>query len=87
MSMGQGQVSDKIDGELFERKRRGGLDGRERRDHRVCTGLVLLANSTTSDKVINEHEKSRPPEVAFHNGLSSETSKVAQEGRGMDRME
>ena len=87
MSVGKGKVGDKVDRELLERKRRGGFDGRERWDHRVCMGFVLLANSTASNKVINKHRKSRLPEVAFNNGLSLETSKVAQKGRGMDRVE
>ena len=47
-------------------------------------GLVLLANGTSSNKVVNEHRKSWPPEVVFNNSFSSETAKVTQEGRRMD---
>ena len=60
MSMGEGQVGDKIHRELFERGRRGGFDGRERRGHRVSMRFVLLANSTAGDKVVDKHRKSWP---------------------------
>ena len=43
-------------------------------------GLVLLANSTTSNKVVNEDREAWPPEIMFNDSLSAESSKVAQEG-------
>ena len=55
MSVGEGQVSDKIYGELLKRERRGGLDGREWRGHGVSASLVLLANGTAGDKVVDKH--------------------------------
>ena len=66
MSVGKGKVGDKVDRELFERKVRGGLNGQERRDHRVCANFVLLANGASSNKVVNEHREAWPPEVAFY---------------------
>ena len=82
--MRKGQVGDEIDGKLFEREGRGGLNGRERRGHRVCANLVLLANGTTGDEVIDEYRKSWPPKIVFNNGFGAKTSKVAREGRGVD---
>ena len=71
---------------MFERKRRRGLDGRERWIYRVCASFVLLANGTTGNEVIDEDGKSRPPKVSFNDGLGAEASKMAREGRGMDGM-
>ena len=76
MPMRKGKVSDKVDRELFERERRGGFDGQERWDHRVCTGFVLLTNGTASNKVVNEYRKSQPPKVAFNNSLGAKASEV-----------
>ena len=42
----------------------------------MCAGLVLLANSATSDKVVNEYGEAQPPEVALYNSLSAEASKM-----------
>ena len=50
----------------------------------MCTGLVLLADGTAGNKVVDEHRKPRPPKIAFNNGLGVKTSEVAREGRGMD---
>ena len=49
--------------------------------------LVLLANGTASDKVVNKHRESRPPEVTFNNSFGVKTSEVTREGRGMDGVE
>ena len=87
MSAGEGQVSDKIHRELLERERRGGFDGREWRGHGVSTSLVLLANSTAGNKVVDKHRKSRPPKVAFDNCFSAKAAKVTRDGRGVDRVE
>ena len=50
----------------------------------MCASFVLLANSATSDKVVDKYGKPRPPKIAFNNGLGTETSEVAREGRGMN---
>ena len=42
----------------------------------MSTGLVLLENSASSDKVVDKDGKARPPEVALHDSLSTELSKV-----------
>ena len=48
--------------------------------------FVLLADSAAGNKVIDKDRESRPPKVAFNNGLGAETSEMAREGRGMDGM-
>ena len=53
----------------------------------MCTGSVLLANGAARNKVVNEHRKSRPPEVMFNDRLGMEPSKVTREGRRMDGVE
>ena len=85
--MGEGQVSDKIYRELFERERGGGFDGQEWWGHRVSTSFVLLAYSTASDKVVDKHQKSWPPKVVFDNSFSSKASEVTRDVRGVDRVE
>ena len=52
----------------------------------MSTGFVLLANSTACDKIINEHQKSRPPEVAFDNSFGSKASEVPRGWGGVDRV-
>ena len=53
----------------------------------MCASFVLLANGTTGNEVIDKHGKPRPTKIAFNNGLGTETSEVAREGRRMDGME
>ena len=50
----------------------------------MCTNFVLLADGTTSDKVIDENRKSQPPKIMFDNGFGAKSSEVAQEGGRMD---
>ena len=50
----------------------------------MCTGLVLLADGTAGNKVVDEHRKPWPPKIAFNNSLGAKASEVAQEGGGMD---
>ena len=52
----------------------------------MCSGLVLLTNGTASNKVVNEHRKSGPPEVTFNNSFGMEMSKVTHKGGRMDGM-
>ena len=52
----------------------------------MCANFVLLANSAAGNKVIDKDGKSRPPKVAFNNGLDAKTSEMARERRGMDGM-
>ena len=47
----------------------------------MCVDLVLLANKATSDKVVDKHKETWPPEVAFDNCLISEMSKVTRENK------
>ena len=53
----------------------------------MSTGLVLLANGTASNKVVNEYGKTQPPKVTLNNSLSSETYEVTREGGRMDGVE
>ena len=53
----------------------------------MSTSLVLLANGTAGNKVVDKHRKSRPPKVTFNNSLSAKAAKVTRDGRGVDRVE
>ena len=46
----------------------------------MCVGLVLLANSAASNKIIDKDREARPPEVVFHDSLSMESPEVTREG-------
>ena len=46
----------------------------------MSVSLVLLTDSTASNKVVDEDRETRPPEVTFHDGLSTEMSEVTREG-------
>ena len=50
----------------------------------MCANLVLLADGTACDEIINEYRKSRPPEITFNNGFGAKTSEVAREGGRVD---
>ena len=52
----------------------------------MCANLVLLADGAAGNKVIDEDGKSRPPKVAFNDGLGAKASEMARERRGMDGM-
>ena len=52
----------------------------------MCANLVLLADGTACDEIINEYRKSWPPKITFNNGFGAKTSEMAREGRGMDRV-
>ena len=47
-------IGDEIDRKLFERERDSGQDQTERRNGRMSVNLVLLANSTTSNKIFDK---------------------------------
>ena len=50
----------------------------------MSASLVLLANGTASNEVVDKHGEARPPKVPFNNGLGAKTPEVARKGRGMD---
>ena len=50
----------------------------------MCASLVLLANGTASNKVIDEHRESQPTKITFNNGLGVKMSEVAREGGRVD---
>ena len=49
--------------------------------------LVLLADCTAIDKVLDKGGKTRPPVVAFKDSLCAEDIHMTREGRGMNSME
>ena len=53
----------------------------------MSVNLVLLANSTSHDKMFDKGGQAWPPEIVFKDRLGVEDSHVAQEGGGMDQME
>ena len=53
----------------------------------MSVNFVLLANSTTCDKMLDEGGQARPPEVTFKDGLGAEDSHVSRERGRVNRME
>ena len=53
----------------------------------MSVDLVLLANSTTCNKMLDKGGQAWPPEVMFKDRFGAEDSHVARKGGGMDRME
>ena len=53
----------------------------------MSVDLVLLANSTTCNKMLDKGGKARPPEIAFKDRFSAEDPHVAQKGGSMNQME
>ena len=53
----------------------------------MSVNLVLLANSTTSNKMLDKGGQAQPPEIALKDRLGMEYSHVARKGGGVDRME
>ena len=50
----------------------------------MSVDLVLLAYGATSNEVVDEDGKSRPPKVTFNDGLRAKMSEMARERGGMD---
>ena len=51
---GNREISDEVNRKLFERERDGGRNWTERRDGGMSVNLVLLANSATSNKMLDK---------------------------------
>ena len=51
---GNREIGDEINRKLFEGERDSGRDWTERRNGRMSVNLVLLANSTTSNKMLDK---------------------------------
>ena len=51
---GNREISDEVDRKLLERERDGGQDWTERRSSGMSVNLVLLANSATSNKMLDK---------------------------------
>ena len=50
----------------------------------MCADFILLANSATSNEVIDKDGKPRPPEVTLNNSLGAEPSEMARGRGGVD---
>ena len=53
-SRGHREIGDEVDRKLLERERDSGQDWTEQRDGRISVNLILLANSTTHNKVLDK---------------------------------
>ena len=53
-SGGNREIGDEVDRKLLERERDSGRDWTERRNGRMSVNLVLLANSATSNKMLDK---------------------------------
>ena len=74
---GNQEIGDEVDRKLLERERDSGRDRTERWNGRMSINLVLLANSTTSNKMLNKGGQAWPSEITFKDRLSAEDSHVA----------
>ena len=81
------EISDEIDRELLEGERDSGRDWTQRRNSRMSVDLVLLANSTTHDEMLDKGGKAQPPEIMFKDRLGVKDPHVARKGGSMNRME
>ena len=61
---GEGEVGDKVTGDLLEGAGCGGADGGERQDSRMGVGFVLLAGCTTFDVSMDIRGEAGPPEFS-----------------------
>ena len=52
----------------------------------MSVNLVLLANSTTCNEMLDKGREAQPPEVTLKDRLSVEDPHVAREGGRVDRM-
>ena len=80
-------IGDEINRELSEGERNRGQDQTERRNSRMGVNLVLLANSTTCNEMLDKSGKAQPPEVVFNDRLGAEDSHVPREGGRVDQVE
>ena len=53
-TLGEGEVGDEVDRDLFERESGGGWNWTEWGSGRMCVDLVLLANCTASNKMFDK---------------------------------
>jgi hypothetical protein len=79
MSIGQGEICDKIDGELFKQKSGGGLDRIKWGSDWVSADLILLADCTSGYKTVDKGGKARPPEIPLNDCLCTKASEMSCE--------
>ena len=77
-------ISDEIDSKLFEGERDSGRDQTQRGNSRMSIDLVLLANSTIRNEILDKNGKAWPPEIMFKDRFGVEDPHVAQKGRSMN---
>ena len=61
---GDREIRDKVAGDLLERARGNGLDGREGGYGGVCVNLILLAKGAALNITADERGKARPPKLS-----------------------
>ena len=83
-SQGERKVSDEIHREPFEGKQDSGGDWTKRGNGWVSVDLVLLANYTTCNEMLDKGGKTWPPEVLLKDRLGVENTHVTQEGGRVD---
>ena len=74
---GDGQVGDKVIGDLLERARHVRLDQGERGNCRVCVGLILLACGIAFDIPPHELGKAGPSEFKGNKLMSFEITRMS----------
>ena len=72
---------------MFEGEGGGGGDWSKGWGGQVGDSLVLLADSTPSDKFGDKNGEARPPEITFNNCFGAEAAKVTRERGIMDGVE
>ena len=78
------EIGDEVNRKLLKGKSGGGLDGEQRWDHRVCVGLVLLADGAAGDKVLHEGGETWPPEIPFQECFGMKDTHMSCQRGGMD---
>ena len=62
-TIGKGEVSDQITGDLLEGAGAGGGDREEQGTRRMGIDLVLLARGTPTDITLDKRGEARPPKL------------------------
>ena len=86
-TQGKGKVSDEIHQELFEGQGNRGQDRTKQRNGRMCVNLILLANSTASNEMLDKGGEAWSREVTLKDRFGVENAHVTQEGGRVDGME
>ena len=69
---GKREIGNKINRKLFEGERDSGRDWTQRGSSRMSVDLVLLANGTSCNEMLDKGGKAWPPEIAFKDRFGAE---------------